>query len=539
MTTELAVQPNFIAFEDDRAQRYVDAGLWRGRSIPAAFDEWVDAHGHRRAVIDDGSEITYTELESRVRTTAAGFAERGIAPGDRVVVQLPNTTAFVVVLFALLECGAVPVLTLPAHRAREIVHLAALSEATAYVTTDVDGGFDHRELARDVVAAVPTVTTVIIDGDAAEFTPLADVRATERTFDRADSRDVAVLLVSGGTTGLPKLIPRTHNDYEYNARASAEVCALTADDVYLAVLPAAHNFPLACPGILGTLGAGAAVVMTRDPSPEHAFGLIEKHGITVTALVPSLTHLWCEATEWETANLSTLRLLQVGGAKLTPEVAKLVQPTLGCTLQQVFGMAEGLLNYTRLTDPDELRITTQGRPLSEFDEVRIVDEHGHDVAAGTVGELLTRGPYTINGYYSAAEHNRTAITADGFYRSGDQVRMLETGHLIVTGRIKDVITRGGENVAADTLEDLLLTHPAVSRVAVIGIPDRDLGESVCAVIVARGAPPTLADLRSFLLDSGCARNTLPDRTVSRPSLPMTAVGKIDKNALIADVGSRS
>ncbi|MFI5433164.1 (2,3-dihydroxybenzoyl)adenylate synthase [Rhodococcus baikonurensis] len=539
MTAEISTNIDVVPFSVDRTRRYVEAGLWRGRAIPAEFDTWVADHPNRRAVVGGDGALTYSDLAIRVRATAAGFAERGIGAGDRVVVQLPNTPSFVVVLFALLECGAVPVLTLPAHRAREIVHLAGLSEATAYVIADSDGGFDYRDLAREVVGSVPSVTTVFVDGDAAEFTALADVRAERRAFDRADSRDVAVLLVSGGTTGLPKLIPRTHDDYAYNARASAQVCALTADDVYLAVLPAAHNFPLACPGILGAFGVGASVVLTRDPSPDHTFGLIEQHGVTVTALVPSLTHLWCEATEWESADLSSLRLLQVGGAKLTPEVAKLVRPALGCTLQQVFGMAEGLLNYTRLDDPDDLVLTTQGRPLSELDEIRIVDETGDDVAIGEVGELLTRGPYTINGYYRAAEHNRTAITADGYYRSGDQVRMLATGHLIVTGRIKDVITRGGENVAADTLEDLLLTHPAVSRVAVVGIPDRDLGESVCAVIVTRTTEPTLAELRSFLVGLGCAANTLPDRLVTRPSLPMTAVGKIDKNALVAAVGSRS
>ncbi|MFD6860118.1 (2,3-dihydroxybenzoyl)adenylate synthase [Rhodococcus sp. NPDC060090] len=539
MITEPSVQPDVVRFAADRAQRYIDAGLWKGLSLATCFDSWAGAYGPRRAVIDADGELTYSQLASRVRATAAGFADRGIEPGDRVVVHLPNTVGFVVVLFALFECGAVPVLTLPAHRTREIVHLATLSEATAYVTVDVDGGFDYRDLAREVLSSVPSISTVVIDGSPAEFTALDDVRSAERAFDRVDSREVAVLLVSGGTTGLPKLIPRTHDDYEYNARASAEVCALDADDVYLGVLPAAHNFPLACPGILGALGTGATVVLTRDSSPDHTFGLIEKHGVTVTALVPALTQLWCEATEWEVADLSTLRLLQVGGAKLSSEVAKLVQPSLGCTLQQVFGMAEGLLNYTRLDDPEDLLITTQGRPLSDFDEVRVVDETGHDVAAGETGELLTRGPYTINGYYRAAEQNRTAFTSDGFYRSGDQVRRLDSGHLIVTGRLKDVIVRGGENVAADALEDLLSTHPNVSGVAVVGVPDRDLGESVCAVVVPRGTPPGLPELRSFLISAGTARNALPDRIELRSSFPMTAVGKVDKKSLIADIGSRS
>ncbi|MGA9870968.1 MAG: AMP-binding protein [Rhodococcus sp. (in: high G+C Gram-positive bacteria)] len=530
--------PHYVPFESEREQAYVEAGLWRECALPEHLARWTAQYSTRRAVTDDAAELSYAELGRRVRRMAAGFADRGIDSGDRVVVQLPNTVSFVVVLFALLERGAIPVLTLPAHRRREIVHLASTSGAVAYVVADSDGHFDFTALAADVLVEVPGIRTVFVDGDAGAFTPLSAVDGSVRDFPRPAATDVAVLLVSGGTTGLPKLIPRTHNDYEYNARASAEVCKLEADDVYLAVLPAGHNFPLACPGILGALGVGASVVMTRDSSPDHVFPLVQKYGATVTALVPTLAHLWCEATEWEDADLSSLRLLQVGGSKLTPEVAKLVAPTLGCTLQQVFGMAEGLLNYTRLGDDENAVIGTQGRPLSDYDEVRIVDGDGNDVPTGEVGELLTRGPYTINSYYGAPEHSATAITPDGFYRSGDQVKALPTGHLVVTGRIKDVITRNGENVAADELEDILVTYPGVSRVAVIGVPDPHLGESVCVVVVPRGEVPSVGDLRAFLVDCGCARHKLPDRVVAREALPVTAIGKVDKALLVAESAAR-
>ncbi|KQU57068.1 2,3-dihydroxybenzoate-AMP ligase [Rhodococcus sp. Leaf278] len=539
---------DFVPFDESRARTYLDAGLWRETTLPDVFTSWVHRFGSRRAVVDEAEELTYDELYSRVRATAAGFADRGIEPGDRVVVQLPNSVSFAVVLFALLECGAVPVLTLPAHRRREIVHLAATSKAVAYVVAEREGHFDYRELADEVVASVPSIRNVVVDGSCGSHSPLSGVVGAPREFPRGSAADVAVLLVSGGTTGLPKLIPRSHNDYEFNARASADVCELTADDVYLAVLPAAHNFPLACPGVLGALGVGATVVFSRTPSPDQVFALIESRRVTVTALVPTLTQLWVEATDWEEADLSSLRLLQVGGAKLTPEIAKLVEPALGCRLQQVFGMAEGLLNYTRAGDEPDVVIGTQGRPLSEHDEIRIVDADGNDVPVGEVGELLTRGPYTINGYYAATEHNTTAITPDGFYRSGDQVRQLASGHLIVTGRIKDVITRNGENVAADELEDLLLTHRGVGRVAVIGVPDPAVGESICAVIVPNGggpndsAPndsvPSVAEVRAFLTDAGCAGFKLPDRVVARTSLPVTAIGKVDKALLVRQCAER-
>ena len=212
---------------------------------------------------------------------------------------------------------------------------------------------------------------------------------------------------------MPKLIPRTHNDYVYNAAASAELCELTSDDVYLAALPAAHNFPLACPGLLGAITVGATTVFLTDPSPESAFGAIARHGVTVTALVPALAKLWAQATEWEPETPTSLRLLQVGGAKLEADDARRIREALTPGLQQVFGMAEGLLCYTRPGDPPELVDHTQGRPLCADDELRIVDEAGLPVPAGNDGELLVRGPYTFNGYFRAEPTTRAASTQKG------------------------------------------------------------------------------------------------------------------------------
>ncbi|HKR50579.1 MAG TPA: AMP-binding protein, partial [Pseudonocardiaceae bacterium] len=236
-------------------------------------------------------------------------------------------------------------------------------------------------------------------------------------------------------------------------------------------------------------------------------------------------------TEWDTHDRSSLRLLQVGGAKLAATLAGQVQPRLGCQLQQVFGMAEGLLNYTRLYDPDELVTTTQGRPLSPADEVRVVNLAGADVVDGEIGELWTRGPYTIRGYYRVPRYNATAFTVDGFYRTGDLVRRLPSGHLVVEGRIKDVINRGGENVSATELEEHLLTHPAVAQAAVIALPEQTLGEVACVVITASGPAPTLKELTAFLTDRGLARYKLPDKLVILNQLPLTAVGKINKREL--------
>ncbi|MGH3870228.1 MAG: (2,3-dihydroxybenzoyl)adenylate synthase [Pseudonocardiaceae bacterium] len=516
------------------ARHYRDTGYWQGVSLDELLRRWALRSGDATALVSGPDRIGYAELDRRVDAMAAGLLQLGIGARDRVVVQLPNTAEFVVLLFALLRCGAIPVLALPAHRRTEVEHLADLSQAVGYVIPDTVGGFDYRMLARQVQARTPSLRQVLVAGDPGPFTALAEVSGLVdgTALPPVDPADVAVLLVSGGTTGKPKLIPRTHDDYAYNARASAQVCGLSAGTVYLVCLPAAHNFPLACPGILGTFMVGGTVVMAPAPSAEVAFALLERERVTVTALVPPLVRLWTEATEWDTRDRSSLRLLQVGGAKLDAALAGQVRPRLGCRLQQVFGMAEGLLNYTRLDDSEELVTTTQGRPLSPDDEVRVVDQAGADVVDGGIGELWTRGPYTVRGYYRVPQYNATAFTTDGFYRSGDLVRRLPSGHLVVEGRIKDVINRGGENVPAAELEEHVLAHPAVAQAAVVALPECTLGELVCAVITVSGPAPTLKELKVFLADRGLARYKLPDKLVVLDQLPLTAVGKISKPALV-------
>ncbi|WP_067463313.1 (2,3-dihydroxybenzoyl)adenylate synthase [Nocardia amamiensis] len=521
----------FVPIPAEFADAYRAAGYWTSRTLGELLRDAARQWPQRPALHTEAGPRTYAELDTDADRMAYGFAALGIAPGDRVIVQLPNVPEFASVLFGLLRAGAIPVLTLPAHRRAEIEHLAELSGAVAYIVADQAADFDYRELAAEVTERVPTLRHVLVLGSAGPFTELNSIPRESGSLPEVDPADIAVMLVSGGTTGLPKLIARTHNDYEHNARASAEICHFGPDDVYLASLPAAHNFPLACPGILGTIATGGSIAFSIDPSPESAFAAIERYRVTVTAVVPPLAQLWCAATEWESADLSSLRLLQVGGAKLAEVNARDVEPALGTRLQQVFGMAEGLLNYTRLDDSSELICTTQGRPLSPADEIRVVDGEGNDVPPGEEGELLTRGPYTIRGYYRAPEHNSRAFTPDGYYRSGDLVRVLPSGHLVVSGRIKDVINRGGENVSCDELEQHLLAHPAIRHAAAVGLPHPALGEKVCAVLVVDGDLPTLAEIKQFLTDRGLATYKLPDVLRQVDTLPVTAVGKIDKKAL--------
>ncbi|MFE7119370.1 (2,3-dihydroxybenzoyl)adenylate synthase [Streptomyces sp. NPDC057654] len=536
--------PDAPTWPADYAERYRAAGYWRGETFGSMLRERALAHPDRVAVVDpagDGRRWTYGELDERADRLAAGFLARGITKGDRVVVQLPNVAEFFETVFALFRIGALPVFALPAHRESEIRYFCEFTEAVAYVIPDVNGGFDHRELAAKVRAQVPTLREVFVVGAPGEHTALADVaREPVAVEDGPRPDDLAFLQLSGGSTGVPKLIPRTHDDYMYSLWGSNEICAVDENSVYMCALPAAHNFPLSSPGTLGALYAGARVVLAPQPSPDVAFPLIERERVTITGVVPPLALVWTEAAAATDCDLSSLDVLLVGGAKFSEEAARRVGPAIGCTLQQVFGMAEGLVNYTRLDDPDETIVTTQGRPISPDDEIRIVDDEDDDLPVGATGHLLTRGPYTIRGYWRAPAHNAKSFTRDGFYRTGDVVRMTEDGYLVVEGRAKDQINRGGEKVAAEEIENHILAHPAVHDVAIVSMPDDYLGERTCAYVVLRdGAEPLRpVAVKKFVRERGLAAYKVPDRVEFVDAFPQTGIGKISKKDLRAAIAEQ-
>ncbi|QSE82451.1 (2,3-dihydroxybenzoyl)adenylate synthase [Rhodococcus koreensis] len=518
--------------------RYRAAGYWTDETFQQFLGARAERFGDAIAVTGPDASgtdraLTYRELSDRADRLAAGLQSSGVQPGDRVVVQLPNIVEYVEVIFAVFRLGALPVFALPAHRSQEISYFCSFADAAAYVVTDTHAGFDYRTLARDVVASAENPPTVFVAGDAEEFTSLDELRTADPISDEpaAGPESVAFLQLSGGTTGVSKLIPRTHTDYLYSVRESDRICGIDENTRLLVVLPAAHNFPMSSPGILGVLHAGGRVVLAPDPSPDTAFALIEREGVTIASLVPPLALAWLSAAARSERDISSLEVLQVGGAKFSAEAAKRVRPELECTLQQVFGMAEGLVNYTRLDDPEDTIVTTQGRPISPDDEVRVVDDHGEPVPSGTSGHLLTRGPYTIRGYYRAPEHNSTAFTEDGFYRTGDIVRLTDDGYLVVEGRAKDQINRGGEKVAAEEVENHLLVHPAVADVAVVSMPDQYLGERSCAFVVVQGEQPKAVELKKFVRGRGLADYKVPDKVVFVDEFPVTGIGKISKSEL--------
>ncbi|KMO38093.1 salicyl-AMP ligase [Methylobacterium tarhaniae] len=497
----------------------------------ACLHEAARRHGGRTALVCEETRLDYATLFARAGRLAGGLRERGIARGDRVLVQMPNGVAFVEILLACLWIEAVPVLVMPNQRTRDVEALCRIAEPVACFVPGRTPSLDYPDLAARTRDAQPSLRHVIVDGEAGTSIALRDIDGAPPEPPSCAPDDVALLLISGGTTGIPKLIPRTHGDYAYNIQAMAAASGLAADSVYLAVIPVAHNFALGCPGILGTLAQGGTVVLSESAGCDEAMPVIAREGVTHVALVPPLAKMWVDARDCEDSDLSSLRVVQVGGSRLAPDLAGQIEPRLGGRLQQVFGMAEGLLCLTRLDDDPDTILGTQGRPLSPDDVVRVVDADGRDVARGERGELWTRGPYTIRGYFRAEEHNRQAFTPDGFYRTGDLVRW-HGDNLVVDGRVKEQVHRGGEKLSVVEIEDALRSLDGIDAAKVVAVPDDVLGERACAFLIGASGNLDEVVLRSRLAALGLSREKIPDQFEWLSSWPLTAVGKIDTQQLV-------
>jgi 2,3-dihydroxybenzoate-AMP ligase len=557
-------------FPPEVAARYRARGYWADRPLIAHFLPLFGDCASRPAVLDDEGSYTYAELASASERVALNLLDLGVGPSDRVVVQLPNTRLFASFYFALQRIGAIPIMALPSHRYRELRQFTGLSGAVAAAAPARAGDADFAGLHHRVAAEHPQLRLSILQGGAPDGGPgrgqaggsgdgprvvsLEDLHerrpARHSPADlaailaRIDPCDPAVFQLSGGTTGIPKLIPRTHNDYAFNSQMAVSVCDVRDGDVLLDVLPIAHNLPLACPGLQGFLLSGATVCLLPTTRAAAVFGAIERHRVTHIHVVPALLIRWINDPAADSAGLGSVRVIQSGGQRLQPETRLRTERVFrNVTVQENFGMAEGLLMFVRLDDPPQVRLETVGRPVCPDDEVRLVGEDGTDVADGEVGELLARGPYTLRGYFNAPEHNRRAFTPDGFYRSGDLMWRHPSGNYVVAGRSKDLINRGGEKISAEEVENLILGHPAVLNVACVPVPDPVLGERMCACVILRpGQRLTLEELAAFLAGEEIARHKLPERLAVLDAFPLSPVGKVSKRdlaAMLAGAGGRA
>ncbi|NVK75452.1 MAG: (2,3-dihydroxybenzoyl)adenylate synthase [Oceanospirillaceae bacterium] len=520
---------------EERAKQYREKGYWIDKPLTEILAKQCEINPNAIAVVSGHRQIRYAELDLLSSNLAFRIAQQGIGKGDTALVQLPNIAEFYIVFFALLKAGVVPLNALYSHRQYELQSFCRqITPKLLIVSSDHDVFADDAFIESLQASGIGPQVILKLDDKPGLFSLSSWIEQENEgsiDFSPTPADEVAFFQLSGGSTGAPKLIPRTHNDYYYSVRASADICCLDTDTRLLCSLPAAHNFMLSSPGALGVFYAGGCVVMSPDPEPLNCFALIKQYQVNMASLVPSAVVAWVEQAADYSQDLQTLQLIQVGGANFSESLARQVPDVLGCRLQQVFGMAEGLVNYTRLDDPDEQVFTSQGRPISPDDEIIILDEQGSQVPDGEAGVLMTRGPYTFCGYYQSPDHNAKAFDAEGYYCSGDLVLRTQEGNVKVVGRVKDQINRAGEKIASEEIENLILAHPDILHVALVAIDDSRLGEKSCAFIVARTSTFKPSALRRYLLDLGIAQYKIPDRVRLIESMPLTAVGKIDKKVL--------
>lgn len=535
----------FVPFPPEFAARYREQGYWRDQSLAQEFAGVFQRFATRTALIDGERRWSYAELDAASDNLALNLLDLGLRPLDRVVPTLPNVAEFVILYFALQKIGCIPIAALVTHRFAEISQFTRLAQArcAVYPASVREGGAEFRfaPVIERVQAENACLQLRLVLGEAgpgehglAELIARPARRPRSALAEiRIDPADPCIFQLSGGTTGIPKLIPRTGNDYAYNSKVAAEVAGVTQDSVLLLVLPIAHNLPLACPGIQGFLFQGATVVLHASTRPEPMFQLIQRHGVTHLKVVPALLIRLINDPAIGDYDLGSVQQIQSGGQRMQPEV-RIRTRQLFCNafVQENFGMSEGLLMFVRQGDPEEVLLQTCGRPVCADDEVRLIDDEGAEVPDGEVGELACRGPYTLRGYFGVPEYNARQFTPDGFYRSGDLMRRHPSGNYIVEGRKKDLINRGGEKISAEEVENLILQHPAVQNVACVPMPDPMLGERMCAFVIARaGQRLTLPELTGFLQAREIARFKLPERLELLPDFPVSTFGKVSKKAL--------
>lgn len=544
--------PGLVPYDAASRERYRSAGWWSGRTLPAELVSAARSHFDRVALVTSEVSWTYGQLLANASAFAAGIGRQvGVRPGDRVMFQMGNVAETVVSYLGCLLAGAQPVCTLPQHGSREIGLLAKHVGARTLI---LQGDFRGDELLAQgqqmltdgrieqvvVARALPFPGSVTYDELMA-----GGENATPESLPWVDLPvdGIAAFQLSGGTTGLPKIAPRLHEEYVYNSRAWAKAMGYTPESCVLYPLPLMHNAGISL-AVQPALLSGSRLVLAPSADVETLVELIARYRPDFLPLVPpALAVRLLEHHAVHAGDLDCLRSFVVGGQKLPVEVAERLRDELGVKVRQMFGMAEGLFLLTPEDADEDVRHHMVGAPISPGDEIRILDPTGREIADETIGELATRGPYTIRGYYRAEAHNEGAFTPDGFFRTGDLARRWVTAQGVfysIEGRLKDVINRGVEKIHAEEVEELIVQHPHVTTAALVAMPDPVLGERGCAfLIMSEGAAPlTVASLAEHLRAQGLATYKLPERVEVVESFPLTNVGKVSKKALREDIERR-
>ncbi len=536
----------FVPWPEELVKLYKKKGYWEDTTFGEHIDRWVKKYGDQPALAYRGKEITYRQMDEYTTRLAYQMVRLGMKTYDRVIMQLFNVPELVYLVYACMKIGAIPICSLPTYRWSEISFLAQASGARVHAIPGVAKDFDYEEFAERVREATPSLKYVLTLGkpklpgmssinDLLESDTHLNTAKEELARYRPDPMEPALFQLSGGTTGVPKIIPRTHNDYYYNAKCAAIALEFNVKTRLLLALPVMHNFPLVN-GLFPIHYRGGVVALVDSLAPESILQAIAENKADSLMTVPVLMHRLLDVPEEVRSkyDLRSFRHLFWGGNPVDPETQLKFRNTFHCDTDQTYGMAEGLVCWTRPSDPLETKLHTQGRPVSEAEEVRVTDINtGEKVPTGKIGECWTQGPYTLRGYYNAKEHNDVVFTPDGFYKTGDLIKKDGHGNITIVGRIKDCISRGAEKINAEEVENCIIKFPRVKNVALVAMPDKVMGERVCAFVVPRpGETFTLEELNNFLLnEQKIAKFKVPERLEFIDELPVTKVGKFEKKTL--------
>jgi non-ribosomal peptide synthetase component E (peptide arylation enzyme) len=536
----------FTPYDPEAAQLYKKRRWWLGITLGDMFDRPSDLYPEREALVGSGKRYTWAELRSLVDTMAYNLLQEGFQPGDTVLLQLPNWPEFVISYYALQKAGLVMVLLTVNHTAREIAHLANLTQPKGWILPDRYRKIDYLPLVQQVKEENPALEKAILVGEripegCLKFKDLVETQAGREqirsTLEQArpGPGDVCQILPSGGTTGLPKGAPRTHNDYICNIEYKSKAWDLNVTDTVLVAATVGHNLALlVC--VTGSVFHGAKQVLLDSTYPEDFCQIVQKEKITCTGMVPTLISRIVNFENLGEYDLTSLKKIYVGAANSPPELVKNVEDRIGARYINAFGMVEGPLIQSRPHDPLEIRCNTIGRPCCPYDDIVTLDSRGKKTLPGVEGELSAKGPGVFTGYLKNTQANMDSFTSDGYFRTGDLAVIDEKGTIRITGRIKDIIIRGGENIAARDVEDLISSHPNVEYVAVVGMPDPDLGEQVCAYVKpVEGASITHEEVITHLDKMEASKIHYPARTEIVQEMPLTAAGKADKKVLKKDI----
>jgi 2,3-dihydroxybenzoate-AMP ligase len=536
----------FTPYRAEDAEKYRRLRCWADLTFGDILDRATDRYPNKEAFVDGASRLTFAQARDRVNRLAISLMNLGIEPTERVLVQLPNWNEFVYVYFALQKIGAVDVLLIDRYRPYEIHHLIRLSGATSWVLPWEYRKTDYLPIIREVLKESPQMKNVILarGGDQRDYISLdaliEDAELTEKNMSalaqrRPDPTQVAHMGPTGGTTGLPKIVPRTHNDLICSSEYAAKAWKMDTRDTCLLVGPIGHDLTFT-KGFLGSVLTYGKIVFLDSTDLDDICRVIEREKVTALVWVPTLARRLVGFEGLDNYDLSTLKKMHCGGGASLPDLIKDVREKLGCTFFNGYGATEGQTTLTRSDDQLETLYTTVGRPTCPYDSYKVVDRDGKELPANTPGELLIKGPGVFTGYYKNPEENEKMFDQNGYFRTGDVAKIDENGNVTLAGRIKEMINRGGESISAVEVEKLIVSHPDVVFVAVVPMPDPEMGERVCAYIQPRpGARLHFNDIISFLKDRKASVLHFPERIEFIDAMPFTKAEKIDKGALVKDI----